>query len=124
MDKHRLKRALAITALVFIFIFTVSFVVFLAVPDILNGALGYLCLITFLFGVGLFIIVKYILKDKEPPEYLPSELPDDGDETDDEANVGEDDSENSLKSDDSDASDRVAENGQSVSRGDGADGDD
>ncbi len=53
-------------------IFTVSFVIVLIDPTLLNGAFGWLALISVLFGVGFFLIVKFVLKDKEPPAYLPA----------------------------------------------------
>ena len=79
MKADKTRRILAIVALVFMAIFTVTFIIVLVSPDILNGAVGYIALISALMGAGFFIVVKFVLKD--PPEYLPGD--ESGDEADD-----------------------------------------
>lgn len=67
----KLRRALAIVGLVCMAIFSVSLVIVLADRTLLNGAFGYIALVSGLLGVAFFLVVKYLLKDKEPPDYLP-----------------------------------------------------
>ena len=54
----KLKKAVAITALVFVGIFTVSFVVFLFDRTLLNGAIGLLAMFSGGIGLALFLVVK------------------------------------------------------------------
>ena len=54
----KLKKAVAITALVFVGIFTVSFVVFLFDRTLLNGAIGFLAMFSGGIGLALFLVVK------------------------------------------------------------------
>ena len=53
-------------------IFTVTFVVVLISPGLWHGAFGYMALVSVLLGASCFIVVKFILKDKTEPEYLPN----------------------------------------------------
>lgn len=55
----KLKKAVAITALVFVGIFTVSFVVFLFDRTLLNGAIGFLAMFSGGIGLALFLVVKF-----------------------------------------------------------------
>lgn len=75
MKQKKLRQALAVVALVFMGIFTVTFVITLVDHTMYNGVFGYISLVSVLLGVGLFLIIKYVLKDKTPPEYLPQEDP-------------------------------------------------
>ena len=79
MEKKKLRRALAIAALVFMAIFTVTFIIVLVDPGFCHGAFGYAALISVLLGVGLFLVVKFVMKDAPPPAYLPT--PDGSDDT-------------------------------------------
>lgn len=54
----KLKKAVAITALVFVGIFTVSFVAFLVDRTLLNGAIGFLAMFSGGIGLALFLVVK------------------------------------------------------------------
>ena len=54
----KLKKAVAITALVFVGIFTVSFVVFLFDRTLLNGAIGFLAMFSGGIGLALCKAVK------------------------------------------------------------------
>lgn len=71
MKEKKLRRILAIVALVFMAIFTVTLIITFVNPKLLNGAFGYAALISGLLGIGLFLIVRFLLKEKQPPEYLP-----------------------------------------------------
>lgn len=72
---------LAVIALVFMAIFSVTFVITLIDPSLLHGAFGYMALISFLSGLGLFSVIRFVLKPPPDPAYLPA--PDD--ENDDSA---------------------------------------
>ena len=52
------KRILAIVALVFIGLFTVSFVAFLVDKTLFNGAIGFFALFTGGVGLALFFVIK------------------------------------------------------------------
>ena len=75
MKQKKLRQALAIVALVFMGIFTVTFVITLVDPTMYNGVFGYISLVSVLLGVGLYLVIKFLLKEKEAPEYLPKEDP-------------------------------------------------
>ena len=57
MDK-KLKRVIAIIALVFVGIFSVSFVAYLLDQTLLNGAIGLLSAVSGGTGLALFIVIK------------------------------------------------------------------
>ena len=57
MDK-KLKRIIAIIALVFVGIFSVSFVAYLLDSTLLNGAIGLLAAISGGTGLALFFVIK------------------------------------------------------------------
>ncbi len=57
MDK-KLKRVIAIIALVFVGIFSVSFVAYLLDQTLLNGAIGLLAAISGGTGLALFLVIK------------------------------------------------------------------
>lgn len=71
----KLRKTLAIVALVFMAIFSVTLVIVFVNPDLCNGAFRYAALVSGLLGVGLFLIIKFVLKEKETPDYLPKETP-------------------------------------------------
>ncbi len=52
------KRIIAITALVFLAVFTVSFVVFLIDRTLLNGAIGFLAAFSGGIGLALFLVIR------------------------------------------------------------------
>lgn len=52
------KRIIAIIALVFLAVFTVSFVVFLFDRTLLNGAIGFLALFSGGIGLALFLVIR------------------------------------------------------------------
>ncbi len=87
MNRNRVRRVLAIIALVFMVIASVTLVIVFINPNYLHGAFGYMALISFLLGVGFFVIVKFVLKEADAtPEYLPSS---DNDESDDGAEAAD-----------------------------------
>ena len=66
---------------------SVTLVIVFINPNYLHGAFGYMALISFLLGVGFFVIVKFVLKEADAtPEYLPSS---DNDESDDGAEAAD-----------------------------------
>lgn len=88
MNRNRVRRVLAIIALVFMVIASVTLVIVFINPNYLHGAFGYMALISFLLGVGFFVIVKFVLKEADAtPEYLPSS--DNDDESDDGAEAAD-----------------------------------
>lgn len=66
------KKILAIIALVFIGLFTVSFVAFLVDRTLFNGAIGFLALFTGGIGLALFLAIKLsrsnLPTDNDEPE--------------------------------------------------------
>ena len=73
MENNKLRRVLAIVALVFMAIFTVTFVITLVSPKLYHGAFSYAALVSGLLGIGLFLVIRFALKEKTPPEYLPED---------------------------------------------------
>lgn len=71
MENKKLRRALAIVALAFMAVFTVTFVIALYDPKLCGGAFSWAALVSGLLGVGLFLVVRFLLKDPPAPEYLP-----------------------------------------------------
>lgn len=78
------KRIIAIIGLVFMAIFSVSFVIYLISPSMLNGAFGYLSIFTICMGLLAMIGTKVLKtpeekaeeakkREKEILEYLPLE---------------------------------------------------
>ena len=55
---NKLKRIIAIIALVFVGIFSISFVAYLLDDTLLNGAIGLLATISGGTGLALFIVIK------------------------------------------------------------------
>ena len=55
---RKFKRVLAIIALVFIGLFTVSFVAFLVDKTLFNGSIGFFALFTGAVGLALFFVIK------------------------------------------------------------------
>ncbi|MDR2202514.1 MAG: hypothetical protein LBP26_07170 [Clostridiales bacterium] len=58
------KRILAIIALGFMAVFTVSFVAFLIDPKMLNGVIAFVALFSGVFGIGLFFVIKGLSAEK------------------------------------------------------------
>ncbi len=54
----KLKKAMAIVALIFMAIFTVSLVLCLALPTALNHGFGYITLFTGFVGISVFVVIK------------------------------------------------------------------
>jgi hypothetical protein len=82
---NKTKRILAITALVFMSIFSVSFIMFLIKPDMFGGAIAFITLFSGVIGIGLFFVIKGLTKDKSDagtPESDGGEAESDGDSTD------------------------------------------
>ncbi len=100
MNRNKVRRIIAIIALVFMVIASVTLVIVFINPDYLHGAFGYIALISFLLGVGFFVIVKFVLKEETAaPQYLPA--PDDEeDNAAEKANDGQENDENSDSQDD------------------------
>ena len=73
MKKEKTRRILAVIALVFMLIFSVSLVIVLASSAMAKHAVGWIALVSGLTGVGLFLVVRFVLKEKTPPEYLPAD---------------------------------------------------
>lgn len=73
MENNKLRRALAIVALVFMVIFSITLVITLLNPRLYHGAFSYTALVSGLLGIGLFLVIRFLLKEKEPPEYLPKD---------------------------------------------------
>lgn len=70
------KQVIAIVALVFMAVFTVTFVLWLAAPKLWNGQFGWWALVSGCAGVGLFLLVKLVKTPEEKsqekrPDYLP-----------------------------------------------------
>ena len=83
MENKTLRRVLAIAALVFMGIFTVTFVITLVDPKLCHGAFGYAALVSALLGVGLYLLLRFALQPKGEAEYLPD--PDNDDARQDDA---------------------------------------
>lgn len=62
------KQILACVALGFVAVFTVTFVVWLSAPKLLNGQFGYVPLASGATGVGLFLLVKLVKMPEEKAE--------------------------------------------------------
>lgn len=105
MDNKKLRRVLAIVALVFMAIFTVTLVITFYDPKLYHGAFSYAALISGLLGIGLFLIVRFLLKEKEKPDYLPEDLPEDipEEQTESEAVTDESESEQTAQDEEGDA---------------------
>lgn len=52
-------------------IFSVSFVIVLADRTLLNGAFGYIALVSGLLGIAALLTVKFLFKEEDTPSYLP-----------------------------------------------------
>lgn len=80
------KRIIAIIALVFLAVFTVSFVVFLFDRTLLNGAIGFLALFSGGIGLALFLVIRLSRDNTDdiPGVNLSEDKPEekDGDKTD------------------------------------------
>lgn len=72
---NKVRRALAIVALVCMVVFSVLLAIVLASPKLRNGPLGYAALVTGLLGISLFFVVRFVVKGEGTPAYLPT--PDD-----------------------------------------------
>lgn len=77
-----MRRVLAIAALVFMGIFTVTFVITLVDPKLCHGAFGYAALVSALLGVGLYLLLRFALQPKGEAEYLPDPDNDDARQND------------------------------------------
>ncbi len=68
---RKVKQILAIIALVFMGIFTVTFVMFLYNPRMFGGVLAFIVFASGVLGIGLFVTIKAADKEKktdgEPP---------------------------------------------------------
>ena len=84
MKENKTKRILAWIALGLMAIFSVTLVVTFASPDLCNGAFGWMALVSGLSGIGLFLVVRFVLKEKTSPDYLPDEKEGEKDDTADE----------------------------------------
>ena len=65
MSGNKTRRILAIIALVFMAIFSVTLVLTFVSPDMWNGAVAYAALVSGLLGVGLFLVLRFLLKPEE-----------------------------------------------------------
>lgn len=72
----RLKRIIAIIALVFVGVFTASLVAFLADRTLFNGAIGFLALFSGGIGLALFLTIKLSRDYSEENDGAPEETPD------------------------------------------------
>ena len=61
MSGNKTRCILAIIALVFMAIFSVT----LVSPDMWNGAVAYAALVSGLLGAGLFLVLRFLLKPEE-----------------------------------------------------------
>ena len=52
-------------------VFSVSFVIVLANRTLLNGAFGYIALVSGLLGIAALLFVKLFYKEEGTPAYLP-----------------------------------------------------
>ena len=85
----KLKRIIAVTALVFVGLFTVSLVAYFANRSLFNGALGYFALGSGAVGLALFFVIKLSKKYPEEESELKKLLDkDENDSEDDNAKVG------------------------------------
>ncbi len=73
-------RILAIIALVFVGIFSVSFVLYLLDKDMLGGAVALVTLISGGVGFFLFLMVKFMAKKQAPDVVEESDNESEGDE--------------------------------------------
>lgn len=64
MNTNKTRRILAVIALVFMAIFSVTLVMTFVSPGMWNGAVGYMALISGLLGIGLFLVIRFVLKDE------------------------------------------------------------
>ncbi|MBO5216045.1 MAG: hypothetical protein J6B79_07645 [Clostridia bacterium] len=77
-------RILAIIALVFVGIFSVSFVLYLLDKDMLGGAVALITLISGGVGFFLFLMVKFMAR-KQSPDVVEEGEDEEGEEVSDEA---------------------------------------
>lgn len=77
-------RILAIIALVFVGIFSVSFVLYLLDKDMLGGAVALITLISGGVGFFLFLMVKFLAR-KQSPDVVEEGEDEEGEEVSDEA---------------------------------------
>lgn len=68
MNKKKTRRVLAVIALVFMAVFSVTLVIVFVSPTLLNGAFGYMALISGLLGIGIFLLLRYVIKDDTAPD--------------------------------------------------------
>ncbi len=65
MNGNKTRRILAIIALFFMAIFSVTLVLTFVSPDMWNGAVAYAALVSGLLGAGLFLVLRFLLKPEE-----------------------------------------------------------
>ena len=65
------KRVIAIIGVVFMVIFSISIVFVFVDPKMLNGAFGYIALLSAIVGAACFVVVKYVFREEKG--YLPKE---------------------------------------------------
>lgn len=81
--KPKLRRIIAIIALVFVGLFSVTLIAYLADKTLFNGAIGYFALACGAVGLALFFVLK-LSKDYSEEDSALKKLVD-GDETDETA---------------------------------------
>ena len=65
MNGNKTRRILAVIALVFMAIFSVTLVLTFVSPGMWNVAVAYAALVSGLLGVGLFLVLRFLLKPEE-----------------------------------------------------------
>lgn len=101
----KLKRIIAIIALVFMGVFTVSLVCVLIDRTLLNGQIGFLALFSGAVGIGLFFVARFT-KDAAEPDGADGET-----DSDDNAAASETE-EDTAASDQTDSDDATALEGE------------
>ena len=113
------KRVIAIIGVVFMVIFSISIVFVFVDPKMLNGAFGYIALLSAIAGAACFVVVKYVFREEKG--YLPKEdenndqakdsakVDKDGDKTVAEEKASE---ESEITSDEKAEADRKGESGE------------
>lgn len=77
----KLKQIVAIIALIFMGIFTVSFILWLINSNFLNGQIGFLTLFSGGIGIALFFVIKFSKDYSEKPQAKPEDNVSQGDNT-------------------------------------------
>lgn len=62
--KEKVRKILAVVGLVFVAIFSIALALFFANPNMFDGLLAFVCLVSGFVGLSCFLIIKVIDRDK------------------------------------------------------------